>query len=177
MKKALLLFAAGLFFVGASKAQTYERPVGSEFSVGINPALPVGDFSDVSSFGLGLDLKYAYNFNESIAATVSAGYNHFFVKDDLKDIPFVDNSIGFIPIKAGVRFSMANFYAEPQIGAAIGTNDGAGTNLTYAGQIGVMASPNFDIGLRYEGISSDNAYGDNSTLGFVALRLAYTMPF
>lgn len=90
----------------------------------------------------------------------------------------MDNSIGFVPIKAGVRFSMANFYAEPQIGAAIGTNEGSETNLTYAGQIGVMASPNFDIGLRYEGISTGkDINGDNSSLGFIALRLAYTMPF
>lgn len=176
MKKALLLFAVGLFVIGATNAQSYERPIGSEFSIGISPALPVGDFSDVSSFGVGADLKYAYNFNESIAATVSAGYNNFFVKGDLKDLGFKD--MGFVPLKAGVRFSMANFYAEPQIGAAIGTNKGGETNLTYAGQIGVMATPSFDISLRYEGISEGkDIEGNNSSIGFVALRLAYTMPF
>lgn len=176
MKKAFLLFAVGLFFIGATKAQTYERPIGSEFSIGISPALPVGDFNKTSSFGLGADLKYAYNFDETIAATVSAGYNNFFVKKDLKDLGFESN-VGFVPIKAGVRFSMGNLYAEPQIGAAIGTSEGSETKLTYAGQIGVMASPNFDVSLRYEGISAGKKLnGDNATLGFVALRLAYTLP-
>lgn len=165
-----MLFAAGLFFVGASKAQ-YERPIGSEFSVGITGALPVGDFSDVSSFGLGADLKYAYNFDETIAATVSAGYNNFFVKSELKDMG-VDKNIGIVPLKAGVRFSMGGLYAEPQIGAAIGTNDGAETALTYAGQIGVMASPNLDLSVRYEGWSKNDVKN-----GFVGLRIAYTMPF
>ncbi|GAB3366644.1 hypothetical protein GCM10027566_38490 [Arachidicoccus ginsenosidivorans] len=169
MKKAFLLLAAGFLFVGASKAQ-YERPIGSEFSVGITGALPVGDFSDYSSFGLGADLKYAYNFDETIAATVSAGYNNFFAKSDLKDAGFKD--VGFVPLKAGVRFSMGGLYAEPQIGAAIGTNKGGSTALTYAGQIGVMASSNLDLSVRYEGWSKNDVKN-----GFVGLRVAYTMPF
>jgi len=170
MKKALLLFAAGLFFVGVSNAQ-YERPIGSEFSVGITGALPVGDFSDVSSFGLGADLKYAYNFNESIAATVSAGYNNFFVKDELKNLG-ADKNVGIVPLKAGVRFSMGGLYAEPQLGVAIGTNEGSESALTYAGQVGVMATQNLDLSLRYEGWSKNDVKS-----GFVGLRVAYTMPF
>ncbi|UAY55040.1 outer membrane beta-barrel protein [Arachidicoccus terrestris] len=170
MKKALLLFAAGLFFVGVSNAQ-YERPIGSEFSVGITGALPVGDFSDVSSFGLGGDLKYAYNFNESIAATVSAGYNNFFVKDELKNAGF-DKNVGIVPLKAGVRFSMGGLYAEPQLGVAIGTNEGSESAFTYAGQVGVMATQNLDLSLRYEGWSKNDIKN-----GFVGLRVAYTMPF
>ena len=170
MKKALLLFAAGLFFVGVSNAQ-YERPLGSEFSVGITGALPVGDFSDVSSFGLGIDAKYAYNFDEVIAATVSAGYNNFFVKDEWKS-QGADKTLGYIPVKAGVRFSMGGLYAEPQVGVAFGTNDGAGSAFTYAGQLGFMASRNLDLSLRYEGWSKNDIKS-----GFVGLRVAYTMPF
>ena len=169
MKKAFLLFAAGLFFVGVSKAQ-YERPIGSEFSVGVTGALPVGDFSDFSSFGLGIDAKYAYNFDEVIAATVSAGYNNFFAKSEWKDMGGKD--YGFVPLKAGVRFSMGGFYAEPQIGAAIGTSKGSETALDYAGQVGIMASPNLDLSLRYEGLSKNSV-----TNSFIGLRVAYTMPF
>lgn len=164
MKKAFLLLAAGLFFMGASYAQ-YERPIGSEFSVGVTGALPVGDFGDYSSFGLGIDAKYAYNFSEAIAATASAGYTNFFGKDD------ADNS-GFIPLKAGIRFSMGALYAEPQIGAAIGTGEGSTTLLDYAGQIGFMASSNLDLSLRYEGLSKNSV-----TSSFIGLRVAYTMPF
>jgi len=168
MKKALLLFAAGLFFVGVSNAQ-YERPIGSEFSVGITGALPVGNLSDGYSFGLGGDLKYAYNFDEVIAATVSAGYNNFFVKSKYKD--YFDNG-GAIPLKAGVRFSMGGLYAEPQLGVTVGTEKGDGSAFTYAGQVGVMATQNLDLSVRYEGWSKNDVKN-----GFVGLRVAYTMPF
>ena len=97
MKKALLVIGCCLFFFGATKAQQYERPLGSEFSVGVTGALPVSDLGDVTSFAVGGDVKYAYNFNESIAATVSAGYNNFFVKKEYKDMG-VESTFVFVPI-------------------------------------------------------------------------------
>ena len=170
MKKALLIIGCCLFFFGATKAQQYERPIGSEFSVGVTGGLPVGDLGDGYSFLLGGDLKYAYNFNESIAATVSAGYNNFFLKKELKDLGFKNS--GIIPVKAGVRFSMSALYAEPQLGVAIGTGDNSESAFTYAGQVGFMASPNLDLSVRYEGWSKNSISN-----GFVGLRVAYTMPF
>ncbi|AYD47581.1 outer membrane beta-barrel protein [Arachidicoccus soli] len=185
MKKVLLLLVGGLFVITTStKAQTYERPLGSELSIGISPMLPVGDFSNAYSFGLGGDLKYAYNFDESIALTLSAGYNNFWgKKTTVAGVEFTPKAQGFVPIKAGVRFSAGQFYAEPQIGVAISTNSEndritkSSSSLTYAGQVGVMVNRNFDIGFRYEAISTgfNKSNGDQRTLGSLALRLGFTI--
>lgn len=180
----MLLLVGGLFVFATTKAQTYERPIGSEFSIGISPMLPVGNFSDGYSFGLGGNLKYAYNFDESIAFTLSAGYNNFWgKKTTVAGVDFTPKAQGFVPIKAGVRFSAGQFYVEPQIGVAISTNSENeritknSSSLTYAGQIGVMVNRNFDIGFRYEALSTgyNKSNGDARTLGFLGLRLAYTI--
>lgn len=181
----MLLLVGGLFVMATSiKAQTYERPIGSELSIGVSPMLPVGDFGKSYSFGLGGDLKYAYNFDESIAFTLSAGYNNFWgKKTTIGNVDFTPKAQGFVPIKAGVRFSAGQFYAEPQIGVAISTNSDNdritknNSSLTYAGQVGVMVNQNFDIGFRYEGISTgfNKSNGDARTLSTLALRLGFTI--
>lgn len=186
MRKLILLLGAGLFLTTATKAQqSYERPLGSEFSIGLEGALPMngwdvqdGNGTKFSNFGIGGTLKYAYNFNETLAGTFQTGYIYFPGKD------FGGGKINTsqIPIKAGVRFSMSSFYVEPQLGVSslnvkiVSTDvdesvSGSTTAFTYAIGIGTMAGKNFDIGLRYE------AFSKNGTTGFLALRLAYSIPF
>lgn len=186
MRKLILFMGAGFLLISTTKAQqTYQRPLGSEFSIGIEGALPMsgwdvgmeGSGTKASSFGAGATIKYAYNFDETIAATFQTGFLYFPGKD--LDGGKINSSQ--IPIKAGVRFSMSNFYLEPQFGVssfnvkivdnvAGGSASGSTTAFTYAIGIGAMASSNFDIGLRYEAMSK------NGTTGFLALRFAYCIP-
>lgn len=53
-------------------------------------------------------------------------------------------------------------------------------NFMYAGNVGVMVSPNFDISFKYEGFSVKqydlSGNSSNKNLGFLGLRLAYTFP-
>lgn len=183
----MLLLGAGFLLSTVTSAQSYERQIGSEFSIGIEGALPMNgwDFYDenggnskISDFGIGATVKYAYNFNETIAATFQTGYIYF----PGKDLGGGKVNTSQIPIKAGVRFSMSSFYIEPQFGLssvnvkAVSTLDaisysGSTTAFTYAIGIGAMAGPNFDVGFRYEAMSKDG------TMGFLALRLAYSLPF
>ena len=186
MKKAFLTVA--ICFAGlATFAQS--RPLGSELSIGAEGALPLNGFrledgqgvkSDkISNFGLGGTVKYAYNFDETIAVTLQSGYIYFFGKD----LGGGKINLSQIPIKAGVRYSMGQFYVEPQLGVgfykpSIKITSGTSTTVnfdsysafTYAGNIGVLASQNFDISLRYEGWSK------NGSAGFLGLRLAYVFP-
>ena len=184
MKKLIVLLALSFSFVGITNAQSYlERPTGSELSIGVEGALPLngwdaydlgGNHTKISPFGIGLTVKYAYNFSESFAATLQSGYL-FFPGNDLGDGKINTSQI---PIKAGVRLSMNRFYLEPQAGISslnvkVKSNDkslevsGSTTAFTYAIGAGVMASQNFDIGLRYEAMSN------NGTSGYLGLRLAY----
>ena len=172
MKKVFLTIA--ICFAGlATFAQS--RPLGSELSIGAEAALPVGNFKNGSNVGFGATVKYAYNFDETIALTLQSGYLYFPGKD-LGGGDKINSSQ--IPLKAGVRYSIGQFYVEPQLGAGFwhfsGNNNSGSLNqtrFTYAGGIGVLASQNFDIGLRYEGSSKN---GEN--ISFLGLRLAYVFP-
>jgi len=184
MKKICIFLAIALAScTGVIKAQNYGRTLGSELSIGIDGALPLGGWDSgdgngtkVSSFGIGATAKYAYNFNERFAATFQTGYIYF----PGKDLGGGKINMGQIPIKAGLRISSNAFYFEPQLGISslnVSVKDDAGSSVsgsttafTYAIGVGVMASSNFDIGLRYEAMSKDG------TTSFLGLRFAYSFP-
>ena len=174
MKKILFVIATS--FISLAGFSQY-RQAGSELSIGIEGGLPLNGWTEsgqkLYSFGIGGSIKYAYNFDESVAATLQTGYLNFLAKTvNIDGATGKMPALGQIPIKAGVRFSMGQFYAEPQLGMSIFTASGGGssTAFTYAGNIGVQASKNFDVSLRYEGWSKDG------NAGFLGLRLAYTFP-
>lgn len=167
MKKTLVALAVlvgGLFTVNQVSAQ---RAPGHEIQIGVSPMLPLGDFGDLTSFGIGADVQYAYNFDESIAATVSAGYNHFLVKSEYKDM-FDDP--GYVPVKAGVRYGIGQFYLHPQLGVTVATAEGAGAAFTYGIGAGANLGAKTDLSLRYEAMSKNSA-----TTSFLGLRLGFRL--
>lgn len=189
MKKtlvALAVLAGGLFTVSQSNAQMVP---GSNLSIGVSPMLPVGKLADATSFGIGGDLQYGYNFDESIGLTLSAGYNHFFAKSQGKifgqDIKTKD--VAQVPIKAGVKYGIGSFYLHPQLGVAIPVGDFPvnGVKLKPGFLYGAAVGTNvagFDLSLRYEASDSKfdgGTFGtsdDKMNVGFVGLRVGYTLP-
>ena len=188
MKKLILLLSTTLLLSTATMAQHAFTPVtGSELSVGLEGALPLGGWdyydgtsasSKIADFGVGLTLKYAYNFNETVAATFQTGYIYF----PGKDLGGAKLNVGQIPIKAGVRLSMNSFYLEPQIGVSSinvkGKNTienisatGSTSAFTYAIGVGARLSNAVDLGLRYEAMSNEGS------MSFLGLRLGYMIPF
>ncbi|PZP49115.1 MAG: hypothetical protein DI598_08615 [Pseudopedobacter saltans] len=158
------------------------RPIGSELSIGVETGLAVGNLKHYSSMGVGGSVKYAYNFNESMAATFQSGYISFISKNPTHDGTNYGNGkikTSQIPFKAGFRYSLGRFYMEPQLGVSLlrqkmidtGNSDNT-TGFTYAGNIGVLATRDFDISVRYEGISKSGG-----SIGYLGLRLAYSFPF
>lgn len=158
---------------------TVLRPIGSELSIGLEAGLATGNLRNFSSMGVGGTIKYAYNFNENMAATFQSGYIDFISKNE-KSNNYYSGKINTsqIPIKAGFRYSIGRFYFEPQLGVSlihqkfVDENESTNTSaFTYAGNIGVLATRNFDMSVRYEGMSKSNG-----SLGYLALRLAYSFP-
>ena len=165
-------------------AQMYRIQKGSEISVGISGMQPLGSFHTNYNLGFGFDLKYAYNFNETLAATVSAGYNYF-----------GSNSIGgigfhYFPLKLGARYTRQIFYIEPQLGVATtktgGVYDAVKTCFLYAVQIGIIPIKNLDVSLRYEGCkpdivsysyNNDGYYSNSFYINTFSLRVACRLPF
>lgn len=192
MKKTLLalaVLAGGLFAANSAQAQMIP---GSELSIGVSPMLPVGNLNKTHNFGIGGDLQYGYNFDESIGLTLSAGYSHFLGKK-------VGNSnsnykaIASVPVKAGIKYGIGSFYLHPQLGVGIPVSEttpveGFTSKLKPGFLYGIGVGTNvagFDVSLRYE--ASDHKYKlstpvgegtlkDKINLGFVGLRIGYSFP-
>lgn len=172
MKKLLLSFAliAGLGF--AASAQT-EGAV-KKMSIGAEFAIPTESNSDLWIAGGSLQVEFPVA--KSLNVTGSAGYLNLMLTGDTKDFVKAlggSTSSGVIPLKAGAKFYFGgNFYGAGEVGAAISTEDGAGTALALAPTLGASFSvgnkSSLDFGIRYENWSKNG-----SSSGIVGLRAAY----
>lgn len=171
MKKVLLALAiiAGTAFT--TLAQTKSGDSG-KFSIGVDPALPLGSTKDISSFAIGADIKYELPIAPSTLFTVSAGYTRFLYKsafkDGLKALGIDKSGEGFVPVKVGIKYYIENgFFVEGQVGATFSTESGGGTAFAYSPGVGYTFDGGFEAGLRYEG------WSHNGTVSQLGLRLAY----
>lgn len=166
MKRILLTLAVLGSVVCSSFAQS-KSDGGGKFSIGLEAGIPVGDASDFYNVVLGGSLKYAQPIATGTAFTISAGYSSFMGKT-VGGIKY--GSTGFIPVKAGIKYSFAEaFYGEAQLGASFGTASGSKTGFAYAPGIGYAFGGGVDLGVRYEGWSYSGG-----TISQVAARLAYS---
>jgi hypothetical protein len=178
MKKLFLSLAliAGLGF--AANAQTKDPAMnGSKIGVGADFAFPMGDYAD-GAYGANYAFGGSLNFQAPIANKLNFVGEAGYLSHTSKEVAGQTYSYGAIPLKAGVRYFLAeNFYAQGQIGAAISTEDNGKTGFLYAPSIGmefpVANKMSVDFGARYEGWSNQTA-GINSTRtnSFIGLRAA-----
>lgn len=173
MKKLFLLTAiAGLFAVSSVKAQDAAMS-GPKLGIGAEFAFPMGDFGDSHKFGVGGSLQYQHPIASKLNLTGSAGYLNFTGKEVTElGITYKAPALGFIPVKAGLRYFLAeNIYVGGELGAVFSTEDGMGTAFAYSPGIGVefpvADKSTIELGGRYEGWSNDG------TLSFIGLRLAW----
>lgn len=171
MKKLFLLTAiAGLFAFSNVNAQTDPAMSGPKLGVGVDFGFPVGDFGDGYKLGYGGSLLYQHPVAPKLNITGTAGYLNF----QSKEIPgFGKINAGFIPVKAGARYFLAeNIFINGEVGAVFSTGDNnSGTAFAYSPGIGVefpVADKSaIELAARYEGWSNDG------TISFVGLRLAW----
>jgi hypothetical protein len=139
------------------------KPSGSgvKFNIGAEAGLPVGDVSSVYSFIIGGSVKAEIPTATRTFLTLSAGYNSWLVKSDLKGL--FGSSEGFVPLKAGIKYyAEENFFLEGQAGIVFSTETGGGHAFVFSPGIGYTFSGGFEAGLRYEGWSNG---GTTSQLG------------
>ncbi len=162
MKKVLL---ATMLFVGIA-VSGFAQKGGSNFSVGVEAGLPVGDVSNAYNFVIGGSLKYEAPIATGTNFTLTAGYSSFQGKTVAG---FKFPAIGFIPVKAGIKYFLADaFYGEAQLGAAFSTQSGGGTAFAYSPGIGYKFSDVIDLGVRYE------AWSKNGTTSQIGARLGFS---
>ena len=171
MKKLILslaVFAITALPASAQKSKSNEA-TGSKvrFSIGGNAGIPVGLFSTIFSFAYGGDLQIDYATSSTFALNFSAGYVSYSVKSSLGGGGIGG---GWIPVLAGGRYFFSpKVYGSAQLGVAIATGSGGGTNFTFAPGIGVKISDNFDILGKFNSITFNGG-----ALSYAGIRLAYT---
>lgn len=168
MKKLFLLTAiVGIFAFTNASAQKDAAMSGPKLGIGAEFGFPMGNFGDISKFGVGGSLLYQHPVAPNLNLTLNAGYLSFKYKEIVSS-----GSAGFIPVKAGARYFVAeNFYVNGELGAVFGTKDGSGTAFVYSPGLGVefpvADKSSIDLGARYEG------WSNNGTSSFIGLRAAF----
>ena len=166
MKKVFLAFAIAVISLGSANAQDNG---GLHFGGGLRVALPIGDFSESHSFGIGAELQGEYMFSEMFAGTFTTGYTSFMGKDyDYMGMTVKGKSMGYIPILAGVRvYPSTNFFIGAKVGYGILTGGGSSEGaLNYEPQIGFNGEK-FQLAVGYNGLSKDGS--TTSHLGLSAI--------
>ncbi len=171
MKK--LLLSAAIIVAGLSATAQKEEAAGSKlkFSVGVEAALPLGDFGTFYSFGIGGSAQADYNVAENFDITLNAGVTSYMGKT-ISGFKIPAQTV--IPILIGGKYGFSgNFYGSVQVGTGIFTAGSGGggsvSTFAYAPGVGYKFTPNVDVLVKYTGFSKDGA--SNSALG---LRVAYT---
>lgn len=172
MKKTILSIAIiSIAFTSFSQKKGDDLQM-LKFSVGVEAALPLGDFGKAYSFGIGVTAQADYKVGDDLALNLNAGYISFLPKSiTVLGITSKGKAVGYIPILGGIRYYFnEQVFALAQLGVTIATASGASTSLfTYAPGIGYKFSDNVDVALKYTGYSKNSI--NSSTIG---LRLAFT---
>ena len=184
MKKSTKIIATAitglaLFFSVNAKAQTV-TPNKLRFGVGVEGGLATGNAHNVSNLELGGTGRLQYGLANNFALTLTSGYYNFFGKNvDVGTSTLKYQSLGMVPVKAGVKaFFSKNIYVGAEVGAGFetkvflppGYNEAdfkKDTKLILSPAVG-FAAKHWDVGVRYENFS-----GQSNSYGLVGLRLAY----
>ncbi|CAN5156153.1 hypothetical protein BH09BAC2_BH09BAC2_24020 [soil metagenome] len=146
----------------STKPAMMAKPV--TFSVGLEVALPTGDFGKVYSVGYGASFQGEFAVANSVGVTLNAGYMTYAFKSQ-----YGTGHAGFVPVMGGLKYNIAaGPYLHAQAGAAFGTSSGQGTSFVYAAGIGYGFTKAIDAELKYQAYSQTGG-----SLGSVGLRLAY----
>jgi hypothetical protein len=186
MKKHLLTLVA-IFGLGtASFAQM--GPV----SLGVELALPLGDFGDAYSLGYGLSAGYEHPVGDKLGITAQLGYIMLAVDDELSD--FIERA-AMLPVQAGVKYYFTERgngpYAHGQIGihslsvttkdidlGPFGTIEGESDSesyLSFAVGAGYELNNKLDIGLRFNIITPDSDIEGAEASNYIGVRVAYNL--
>lgn len=140
------------------------------FGAGVNLALPIGDFADTHSFGVGAEVQGEYMFSDMFSGVANTGYTHFFGKDITVLGTTVEiDAVGLIPVMAGVRvYPSSQFFIGARAGLGIftGGNDSE-TGFAYRPEIGASFG-NIQVAGSYNGWSKDGG-----SLGHIGLSVIF----
>lgn len=147
-------------------------------------SLPMGDFSDMASFGVGATARFEYGLQPKIALTGNIGYIWFSGESN----EAYDYSVSAIPLIAGIKYSFApQFFVSGELGFWFssfsadykgealgipgftydGSYDDSDTNFMLAPGVGYQTGP-IEAVVRFWVVDSD--------LSNLSLMVSYNLP-
>ena len=182
------LMLAGLAVAGAATVNAQSPQV----SLGVDLALPLGDFGEAYSLGVGPAAGFEFPVGDNIGLTAQLSYQFLTVDSELKDLV---KSSSMLPAQVGVKYyfmdQQEGFYGHAQLGIHSNSVTTEDQEFTFLGQTTTIegettSSTNFswaigagyqleklDIGLRYNSISPDSDIEGASANSYIGLRVAY----
>jgi hypothetical protein len=149
-----------------------------KFGAGLHFGLPIGDFHNTASFGIGAEVQAEYAFTDNLTGIATTGYTYFAGKS--LDDGFggtVKINYGHIPVLVGARYyATEQIFVGAQIGyghysaSVSGTNvdasGGSSGGFEYRPQVGYNADP-IQFVLSYDGTAVSG--GTFSQIGLSAI--------
>ncbi len=165
-----LTFSKSLTLLGqANKQHTLSMNFGPELFAPEN-------FWSTHKAGVGLSIKTEYTFGKHASTTFNTGITYFDGKRQFEDftspVPKFYKPIIAIPLKAGARYYVGNFYFLGEAGAIVMTDYSNGTKAVFSAGIGdkiKIGRRKLDISARQEIWLGKNREQYN----LAALRIAY----
>lgn len=177
MKKLLSIAVVVFFMSNYADAQTKSRE--SKLGLGVDIAIPTGNYKNQADYGLGFSLLYQKPVADNLSITGNVGYLRYhgldYITSDGSVLHGIKYKEGYVPIKTGARYFIARyFFAAAELGVTIPTANGygSGTAFAYAPGIGasfpVSKTGTLDLGIRYESWSRTDG-----TRSFAGIRAGY----
>lgn len=167
MKKMKLLSLTIVLF---ATVQSHFVQAQGSFNLGLELGMPIGDFGDLSSVGLGLNGFYEHAFNDKLTIVGGTGYTKWFLKDGLEDVL----NIAMVPVQAGAKYYLGEkAYLQGLLGLHIYLSSAeifdqkerdSDSEFGFGLGGGIKITENLDLSGRFQLIDDAN---------FFALRLGY----
>lgn len=137
----------------SAMAQDVDR---TTFKAGFYAGLPMGDASDFSSFGLGLDLGYHWGVSELIDVGLATGFMNAFVDTDSTVGASDFDDFQILPLAAAFRiYPTYSFKLGADVGYGVGINEGNEGGFYWRPTMGYNISGNTELNVSYFNVSND----------------------
>ena len=149
-----------LFIIGSTvNAQYVDR---SFFKAGIHAGIAIGDASDISNMGVGLDLYQHWGISKKFDVGLTTGVQYYFGLDSTIDIgPESITTRGedtiYLPVAGLFRFYPTNsINLGGDVGYALGINDFTEGGFYYRPTLSFDLSPSSALNFSYTAIEGES---------------------